>query len=146
MNIDLNSYNVNGRLVRDPELGYTASNSDNNTPLCKFTIAVADGEKDGKDVVYFLDVTAWGKLAEAVNQYTSKGDRVTISGKLKQDTWRDKKTDTNRSKLSIVAHMVQFIETKKKDDQEEPYDPGFKNIDKDQATFKEDDPFSDNKE
>jgi len=133
---------VNGRLVRDPELGYTPDKS----VLTKFTIAVADGEKDGKDVVYFLDVTAWGKLAEAVNRFTSKGDRVTISGKLRQEVWRDKKTDANRSKISIIAHMVQFIETKKKDDQEEPYDHGFKNIDKDQATFKEDDPFRDNKE
>ena len=110
--IDLNSYNVIGRLTRDPELGYIPGN---NTALCKFSIAVSD-RRGNNDVVSYFEVQVWGKQAEMVKKYVLKGYRVGIQGKLIQDRWQDK-NNQNRSKVIINAASVQFLEPKKDNNQ-----------------------------
>jgi len=99
-----------GNLTRDPQLRYLAQN---NTAVADFGIAVnrkfkaASGED--REEVTFIDVTAWGKTAELINQYFTKGKPIFIEGRLKLDQWEDKQGGGKRSKLSVVIENFQFV-------------------------------------
>jgi single-strand DNA-binding protein len=56
----------------------------------------------------FVDCEAWGRTAEVMNQYLSKGSPVFLEGRLKLDQWQDK-DGQNRSKLKVVIENFQFI-------------------------------------
>ena len=92
-----------GHLTRDPELSYTT----NQTAICKFGLAV--NHKFGeREEVCFVDVTAWGKQAEAVQKYCRKGDALLVEGRLTLDRWQDKQGQ-NRSKHSITMSAMTFM-------------------------------------
>ena len=103
---NLNSILLEGNLVRDPELSYTAAGK----PVCTFSVASnrfwKQGEELQKEVSYF-EVTTWAKLAEACGEYLAKGRGVRVVGRLKQDRWQDTEGKTH-SKVHIVAEHVEF--------------------------------------
>jgi len=101
-----------GNLTRDVELKYTPS----GTAIAKFGLATNRTYKDNmtgenKQEVMFIDVTVFGRSAEVANQYLAKGRRVLVEGRLVLDQWVDS-TGQKRSKHSIVAEKVQFMDTK----------------------------------
>jgi single-strand DNA-binding protein len=99
----INQVNLMGRLTRDPEVRSTSSGK----TIASFSIAVDRPGKD--DATDFFDVTVWEKLAEIVAQYTKKGSKVYVSGRLQLDRWE---TDGDkRSKISVVANDVVFLES-----------------------------------
>lgn len=97
-----------GRLTRDPQLTYTPG----NTAVCKFGIATnrkwRDRDGNPKESVCFVDVTAFGKQGEVINQYLSKGRGILIEGYLNYQQWTDKE-GKNRSKLDVVVENFQFL-------------------------------------
>lgn len=109
---DLNEVRLIGRLTRDPELRSTPGGQ----YVC--TLGLATGRRyKGPDNVMreettFVDITCWGKLAENVSKYMKKGRLIFIGGRLKYDTWDDKQTGQKRSKLTVVAENVQFLDRK----------------------------------
>lgn len=101
-----------GNLTRDVELKYTPS----GTAIAKFGLATNRTFRDSmsgenKQEVMFIDITVFGRSAEVANQYLSKGRRVLIEGRLVLDQWVDS-TGNKRSKHSIVAERVQFMDSK----------------------------------
>lgn len=97
-----------GNLTRDPELRYLPS----GMGVCEFGLAVNHRwrDKDGnqKEDVCFVDITAWGRQGEVINQYMSKGKPILIEGRLKYDTWTGQ-DGAKRSRLSVVAENFQFV-------------------------------------
>jgi single-strand DNA-binding protein len=63
----------------------------------------------------FIDITVFGRSAEIANQYLSKGRRVLIEGRLVFEQWVDPQGQ-KRSKHSIVAERVQFMDSKASSD------------------------------
>lgn len=61
------------------------------------------------DEASFFDVTIWGKTAENLKPYLTKGKQIAVEGYLKQDRWTDKETGGNRSKISIQASNVHLL-------------------------------------
>src|SRR3954454_17573393 len=98
-----------GNLTRDPQLKYLPS----QTAVAEFGLAcnrkfrTAQGED--REEVTFVDVTAFGKQAEVINQYMTKGKPIFIEGRLKYDTWDDKNGGGKRSKLTVVIENFQFV-------------------------------------
>lgn len=115
-----------GNLTRDPEIRYTP----NSTAVANFPIAVNRKFKQGeetKEEVSYIDITIFGKQAEACGQYLTKGSAVLVDGRLQQRRWDDKDTGQKRSKIEVVAQSVSFINTKKKGESAEsnyPVDEG----------------------
>lgn len=101
----MNKVIVSGRWSKDIE----AKALDSGKFLSKSTIAVDEGYGEKKQT-YFLDVEMWGKTAEAVANYSGKGKKVLISGRLKVDQWE--KDGQKRSAVRIVAEEVEFLEPK----------------------------------
>lgn len=108
-----NYTSLGGNLTRKPELKTVGLK---NTSLVKFGMAVnetykgSDGTK--KERTVFVDVAAWGGMAEVIAKYLTKGDPIFIEGRLEFSTWDDKVTGQKRSKLSVVAEKFQFIGSK----------------------------------
>lgn len=104
---NLNQVNLMGNLTRDPELRYTA----NNSAVCSFGLAInrkftINGEQ--REETTFVDVTAWGRVGEVVNEYCRKGDPLFVTGRLTLDQWEDK-SGNKRSKLKVTAEQVQLL-------------------------------------
>lgn len=105
-----NSVTLLGNLTRDPELKTLASGG----AVANFGLAVnrrwkTDGET--KEETTFVDCEAWGRTAELIGQYLTKGSACLVQGRLKYDTWEDK-DGSRRSRLKVVAEQVQFIDRK----------------------------------
>jgi single-strand DNA-binding protein len=98
-----------GNLTRDPQLKYLPS----QTAVAEFGIAcnrkfrTATGED--REEVTFIDISAFGKTGELINQYFTKGKPIFIEGRLKFDQWEDKQGGGKRSKLTVIAENFQFI-------------------------------------
>ncbi|MBN2069618.1 MAG: single-stranded DNA-binding protein [Opitutales bacterium] len=98
-----------GNLTRDPETRVTP----NGLTICKFGIAVnrvfnsQDGER--REEVTFIDCDAFGRQAETISRYLSKGRGIHIEGRLKLDQWDDRNTGEKRSKLGVVVETFQFV-------------------------------------
>ncbi|HTL28846.1 MAG TPA: single-stranded DNA-binding protein, partial [Tepidisphaeraceae bacterium] len=99
----LNKVMLIGNLTRDPQLKQLPS----STSLVEFGLATSrrfkthDGEE--REDVCFVDCTAFGKQAEVIAQYCTKGKPIFIEGRLKYDTWDDKNGGGKRSKLSVIV-------------------------------------------
>lgn len=100
-----------GRLTRDVELKFTP----NNQPVANIGLAVnrryRTKEGENREETSFIDCEAWGRTAEVMNQYLSKGKPVFVEGRLKLDQWQDK-DGTNRSKLRVVVESFEFIDSR----------------------------------
>jgi single-strand DNA-binding protein len=100
-----------GNLTRDIELRSTGS----NRSVANVGLAVnerwttPEGEK--KESVTFVDCEAWGKTAETMAKYLVKGRPVFIVGRLKLDTWQDKTSGKNMSKLKVLVDSFQFVDS-----------------------------------
>lgn len=61
-----------------------------------------------KEETCFVDVDAFGKPGETINQYMSKGRAILIEGRLRFRQWTTE-DGQKRSKLSVVAENFQFV-------------------------------------
>lgn len=101
----MNSIVVAGRIGNDSELRYTPG----GTAVANFSVAVDKQKKNGeKQQPLWLKVTLWGKLAESLNQYLTKGSIVAIQGELevKQYEKRDGGAGTS---VEINARQVRLL-------------------------------------
>lgn len=106
MATDLNNVMLIGRLTKDPESKYLPS----GMAVVEFSIAnnYYMSNKGSNEVNYF-DVVAFGKMAETVAKYLTKGKQIAITGTLRQERWQDKDTNTARSKVRIIMQSMQML-------------------------------------
>lgn len=97
-----------GNLTRDPELRVTPK----GTAVCQLGIAVnqtyRDREGNNHEETTFVDVDVFGRQAEVIAKYMTKGRPILVEGRLKLDTWETKEGD-KRSKLKVVLDNFQFV-------------------------------------
>ena len=102
----LNSWSGSGYVGRDPETFTTNTGK----KVVKFSVAVDEGyfdsTKNWVDKTAWVDVDTWGYVAEKCEAKVMKGSFVIIEGRLSMQTWEDKQTGAQRSKLFIKANMV----------------------------------------
>jgi len=98
-----------GNMTRDPESRALPSGQ----ALTKFSRAInrsyttKEGEK--REEVTYVDIESYGKQAEVIAKYCSKGSGILVEGRLKLDSWDDKKTGEKRSRLGVVLENFTFI-------------------------------------
>ena len=106
---NLNKVMLIGNLTRDPEIKYTPK----GTAIAAFGLAVnrnyttETGEK--REEVTFIDLEAYGRVAEIIGEYCKKGRPIFIEGRLKLDTWDDKQSGQKRSKTKVVVETMQLL-------------------------------------
>lgn len=94
------------RLVRDPSLKQSGELS-----VCKFSGARNERQK-GEDKPHYYNCVAFGRKAEVINEYFSKGSRIMIDGKLKMNQWEDKE-GRKRTDFEITVEDFDFVDRKK---------------------------------
>jgi len=99
-----------GNLTRDPDFRVTP----NGQQVCKIGIAVSrrfttqSGEQ--REETTFVDVDAWGKQAETISRYFSKGRPILVEGRLKLDQWQTPQGE-NRSRLGVTLENFSFMDS-----------------------------------
>jgi len=97
-----------GNLTRDPQMSYLP----NQTAVVELGLAVnrrwKDAQGNNKEDVCFIDCRSYGRQAETINQYLSKGQQILIEGRLQYSTWEGK-DGTRRSKHRVVVERFQFL-------------------------------------
>lgn len=113
---EMNRIVLLGRLVRDPE---TKIIEEKGKVVTKLVLAVdrdyknANGEREAD----FIPVVLWGKRAEVVSKYVTKGSMVSVSGRLQTRTYEDKE-GKRRYISEVVADEIQFVDVKKAEAEE----------------------------
>jgi single-strand DNA-binding protein len=106
----LNKAILMGRLTRDPEMRHTQ----NNTAVATFSLAIDRDRKDqnGQRQTDFITCVAWGRQAEFVCQWFTKGMMAIVVGRIQSRSWEDQ-NGNKRSTVEVNADEISFGETKK---------------------------------
>lgn len=104
--MSLNSVSLIGRLTADPEVT-TFTREGETKSVATFRVAVNQNKKDAD--AFFFDAKAFGQQGGFLAQYASKGSLVAVSGRLTQESWKNKESE-NRSKVVVVASHVQLLD------------------------------------
>ena len=105
----LNNLSILGRVTKPLELRYLQ----NGTAVLNFDIANSIKVKDN-EVTTFLRCVCYGRSAEVINQFVSKGDRVLLQGELRQNSYQDSSGAT-KSYHFLQVNSFDFIESKNKE-------------------------------
>ena len=97
-----------GNLTRDIDVRFSQS----GLAIAKLGMAInrtmtKDGEK--RESTCFVDLTAFGRQAEVLQQYVGKGSPLFVEGRLEYSTWEAKDGGGKRSKLEVVIENFQFV-------------------------------------
>jgi single-strand DNA-binding protein len=104
---ELNKILLIGRLTKDPDLRYTPS----GMAVAKLRMAVNHtyrSKEEKKTEVLFIDVNVWGRGAETVKKYVTKGRELFVEGRLQTDEWTDKQGQ-KRVSYQVNCDNFQFM-------------------------------------
>jgi single-strand DNA-binding protein len=90
-----------GRIGQAPELKYTPS----QMAVTNISVATTESMKDKDDLTEWHRVTAFGKTAEFVCNYLTKGILVYVEGRLQTRSWEDK-DGVKKYTTEIIAQTV----------------------------------------
>ena len=135
---DLNHVVLIGRLTQDlgsdeRSFGYVG----NGQARANVSIAVNRSKKDGDqwiEEVNYFNITIWGKTAENLKPYLTKGKQICVEGHLKQDRWE--KDGQKQSRVTIVADSVQLLGGKSDSNNSEPTSSYAQQYEEQQNPFK----------
>lgn len=116
----INKVFLAGHLTRDPELRATAK----GIPVLSFGIAVNErvqNQQTGEweDRANFFDCTMFGARAESLSRFLSKGNKVSIEGRLRWNQWE--RDGEKRTKVEIVVSEIELMNARPSE--EESYSP-----------------------
>lgn len=105
--MNLNKVLLIGRLTGDPQLRVTP----NNQQVVNFSVATnrvwTDKNSQKQESTEFHNIVAWGRQAEIISKFMTKGSLVYIEGRLQTRSWDDKQGQ-KRKTTEIVAENFQF--------------------------------------
>lgn len=106
----LNTITIMGRLVRDPELRYTAS----QTEVTSFTIACDRDftNSNNERETDFIDCVAWKGTASFICNNFHKGEMICVDGRLQIREWADKENNKRKS-AEVVVEKAYFAASKR---------------------------------
>ena len=115
----MNSVNLIGRLGQDPTIKYFESGS----VVCEINLAV-DGWNGEQKTTHWIPCKAWGKTAQILADLAKKGSQIGVTGEIRQESWRDRNSGENRSKLIVNINRVDLLGKKAEQAEQNP-DDGF---------------------
>lgn len=108
----MNKIVLSGNLVKDSELKFLPGGE---TAVANFTIANNEGYGDKKQVT-FLNCVLFGKRAESLNNYLTKGTKVIIDGKLRIRDYEDKEKN-KRYITEIIVNELELLGNRQEKEQ-----------------------------
>lgn len=107
--MSINRVALSGNLTREPELRQTAG----GMTIMTFGLAVNDRAKnqqtgEWEDRPNFVDVAVFGKRAESLSKFLTKGMKISLDGKLRYSSWE--RDGQKRSKLEVIADDIDVMQ------------------------------------
>lgn len=112
-----------GRLTKDPELRFAAGSG---TAVSRFTVAVNRQFK--KDETDFINCVAFGKTAETISQYLTKGRQIAVTGSIRTGSY-DAQDGTKRYTTDVAVDSFEFIGSNNSRDNADSFNGGYDNVD-----------------
>lgn len=106
----MNKVIISGRLSKEPDTRY----SQGDEPIAVTRISVAVNrkfKKDGEQSADFINCIAFGKTAEFISKYFSKGKMIGIIGNIRNNSWTDQSGQKKYS-TEVYIEEVEFLESK----------------------------------
>lgn len=103
--ITINSVNLIGRLTKDVDLRFA---SGSGTAIAKFTLAIPREFK--KDETDFINCVAFGKAAETISQYVTKGRQFAVTGRIQTGSY-DAQDGTKRYTTDVIVNGFTFVDS-----------------------------------
>lgn len=145
----MNSVNLIGRLVRDPELRYSQS----GMAILRFTVAVdrklskdkrEEAQANNQPTVDFISCTAFGKTAEVIANYHNKGSQIAVEGRIQTGSYE--KNGRTVCTTDVLVNNITFVGSKNSNsgggnyqnsnnEQDDYSDDGFFPVDNDDIPF-----------
>lgn len=106
----MNNVTLAGRLTKDVEIKYTQAGK----AVSRFTLAVNRSFKNanGEQEADFIQCQAWGKTAEALANFTSKGQLIGVEGQIRTGSYENQQGQRVYT-TDIVADRIAFLESNK---------------------------------
>ena len=105
-----------GHVGKNPEVGTTPG----GTLAVNFSLATTDREKDRQgnwsDRTEWHNLVAYGRTAEIVRDYVSKGTQLFIQGKIQTRSWDDKESGQKRYWREIFVHDLTLLGSRPEDE------------------------------
>lgn len=99
-----------GRIVRDPDIKYTQG--DNTMCVAKFSLAVdRKFKQDGQPTADFINCVAFGKTAEVLEKYCTKGTKLVVEGRIQTGSYTNKDGQKVYT-TDIAVENIEFAESK----------------------------------
>lgn len=134
----MNKVQLVGRLSRDPEVRYTQG--DNSMAIARFTVAVDRRfKKDGEQTADFISCVAFGKSAEFIERYFSKGRRIGLVGHIQTGSY-DNKDGQKVYTTDVYVDECEFVDSAPQNNATDQKQGGFENLSND--SIEEELPFS----
>ena len=115
----MNKVILSGRLTRDAEVLEFGKGKEKSY-VAKFSIAVRDGkDAKGEPQAQFIRCVAFGKLAELIDDYTEKGQIITVCGRIKNGSYEDPKDKITRYTNDVVVEDLDLFSKAKDEDEED---------------------------
>ena len=106
MSRTINRVDLLGRVGTDPEMKYTQG----GIAYTQLRLATDRRRQNGETTADWHTVVCWDKLAEAVNEFVSKGQRVYVAGRLAQRIWEGE-DGQRRYSTEVHASEVVFLDS-----------------------------------
>ena len=109
----MNKVIIIGRFTRDPEIKY--STGENATATARFSLAVNRRfkNKEGNYDADFINCVAFGKTAEFIEKYFTKGMAIGITGRIQTGSYTNKEGQKVYT-TDVVIEETEFVESKNK--------------------------------
>ena len=106
MNTLKNKVNLMGRLGANPE----TQTFDSGSCLTKFSLATNESYKDKngewKEITQWHTINAWGKIAEVISKKLSKGQKISLEGRIVYKTYE---TENGEKRQTTVIDLKEFL-------------------------------------
>ena len=103
----LNKITIHGYLGRDPELKEYRNAKGETRSLCNFSVGVS---RDMGEETDWFDVTFFGRRAEVIDKFFSKGSQIIVSGRMQADTYE--KDGQKRKSWKLIGNSFDFCDSK----------------------------------
>lgn len=99
---------LKGRLTRDSEIREFQGGGKVLSNALALSRVWYDQNKNKHEETDFVDIKANNGTADFIAKWFKKGDGISIEGRLKQESWQDKETGANRSRIVVVVENAHF--------------------------------------
>lgn len=106
----MNKVILMGNLTRDPEIRYTQGSEP--LAVAKFSIAVQRRfKREGETDVDFINCTCFGRQAENIGKFFTKGRKIAVVGRIQNNSWQDK-DGNKRISTDVIVEEFDFCDSK----------------------------------